>query len=280
MKNYIEIILIGLIILVGCEDKDVDPEFSELPSSFTKKVLIEEFTGAWCGYCPVGALIVDDLMAENDNIIGVAVHVDDAMAIEQSNFLETTYQSSSYPSGMVDRTPYDGVVSLNAGYWSYFVNNQLSMISTCGLAMRSKVSGNNATVEVHAGFNSELDGDYRLTVYLIEDDVTGSGYGYDQVNYYDSESESPFYGLGNPIVGYEHNNTLRAVLSQPLGDPLDNSVLIAGGEHVEVYTADISSFNKKNLHAVAFIHHVGSTFTEHEILNVQKVSVTGFQDWD
>ena len=146
--------------------------------------------------------------------------------------------------------------------------------------MRSKVSGNNATVEVHAGFNSELDGDYRVTVYLIEDDVTGSGYGYDQVNYYDSESESPFYGLGNPILGYEHNNTLRAVLSEPLGDPLDNSVLIAGGEHVEVYTADISSFNKKNLHAVAFIHNVGSTFTEHEVLNVQKVSVNGFQDWD
>ena len=41
-----------------------------------------------------------------------------------------------------------------------------------------------------------------VTVYLIEDDVTGSGYGYDQVNYYDSESESPFYGLGNPIVEF------------------------------------------------------------------------------
>jgi len=280
MKKYIEIILIGLIVFVGCEDKDTEPEFSEVPSIFTKKVLIEEFTGSWCGYCPVGALIVEDLMTENENIIGVGVHVDDAMEIEQSNFLETTYQNSSYPSGMVDRTPYDGAVSLNAGYWSYFVNNQLLMTSTCGLAMRSKVSGNTATVEVHAGFNTELDGDYRVTVYLIEDEVTGSGYGYDQANYYDSESESPFYGLGNPIVGYEHNNTLRAVLSESLGDPLDDSVLIAGGEYVEVYTADISSFEKKNLHAVAFIHHVGSTFTEHEILNVQKVSVTGFQDWD
>jgi hypothetical protein len=280
MNRYLNILFLWIIVFIGCEDKDVKQEFSEMPTSFTKKVLIEEFTGAWCGYCPIGAYIVESLIEENDNIIGIGVHSGDAMEVDHSSFLEMTYQNSGYPSGMVDRVSYDGYVSLNAGYWTFMANNRLSSTPPCGLAMRSKVSGGIATIEVHAGFNATLEGDHRLTVYLIEDHVTGSGYGYDQANYYDGDSSSTFYQLGNPIEGYEHNNTLRAVLSGSLGDPLDNSVFISGGEHVETYTIDISSYEKNNLNAVAFIHHVGSSVVDHEILNVQRVSINGFQDWD
>ena len=135
-------------------------------------------------------------------------------------------------------------------------------------------------MEVHAGFNSTLNGDYKLTVYLIEDGVTGTGYGYDQRNYYDTDSESPFYNLGDPIEGYEHNHTLRAVLSESLGDPIMVSEMVSGGEHIGTYTVDLSSYNKNNLSIVAFVTYIGSTITEHEIMNVQKCGIDGFQDWD
>ena len=283
--RYLNKLLLLSFVFFACSDNNEEQEFSVMPLSFTKKVLIEEFTAAWCGYCPWGAAIVENIVNDNENVIPVAVHVRDGMAIDHSSFLEMTYQNNSYPAGMVDRAPYNvndttQVVSFNAGYFSYFSANQLLLEAECGLAMRSKVSGDIATIEVRAGFNTDFSGDYRLTVYLLEDGVTGSGYGFDQINWDNEEPQSDFYGMGDPIVGYVHDHTLRAVLSGELGDPLDESVLTSGGEHIASYSIDISNYDKKKLSAVAFIQQIGTDFTQHEVLNVQQVGITGFQDWD
>jgi len=282
MNQYLKILIFGLLVFGGCEDEPDDFNVSKVPSTFTKKVLIEEFTGAWCGYCPDGAHRVQSIIDNNNgNAIGVSLHSSDDMAIAHTNYLETTYQNTGYPSGMVDRVPFNGTTSTwNRGSWEYVANDQLIKISSCGLAIKSEINGASATVEVHAGFNTTLNGDYRLTVYLIEDGVTGTGSGYDQRNYYNTDSESPFYDLGDPIEGYEHNHTLRAVLSESLGDPINTSFLVSGGEHIETYTVDLSSYTKNKLSIVAFITHIGSTFTEHEVMNVQKCGIDGFQDWD
>ena len=282
MNQYLKILLFGLLVFGGCEDEPDDFEVSKVPSTFTKKVLIEEFTGAWCGYCPDGAHIVESIINDNNGkVVGVSLHSGDAMEVAHTNFLETTYQNTGYPSGMVDRVPFDGSTCLNRVYWEYVANNQLLETAVCGLAIISEVNGQNATVEVHAGFNSALNGDdYRLTVYLIEDGVTGTGYGYDQRNYYTTVAESPFYNLGNPIEGYEHNHTLRAILSESLGDAIMVSEMASGGEHIETYTVDLSPYNKNKLSIVAFVNYVGLSSTEHEVLNVQKCDIDGFQDWD
>ena len=58
------------------------------------------------------------------------------------------------------------------------------------------------------------------------------------------------------------------------------SEMVSGGEHIETYTVDLSSYNKNNLSIVAFVTYIGSTITEHEIMNVQKCDIDGFQDWD
>ena len=286
MNQYIKILVFGLLVFSGCEDGSEDFEVSKVPSTFTKKVLIEEFTGAWCGYCPDGAYRVKNLINDNDGrVVGVSLHAGnptgDAMEIAHTNYLETTYQNTGFPSGMVDRVSVNGSTSLNRGYWEYVANDQLAKTAVCGLAIISEVNGQNANVEVHAGFSSTPSGaDYRLTVYLIEDGVTGEGYGYDQRNYDNTIAESPFYNLGDPIIGYEHNHTLRAVLSESLGDEIGPSSLVTGGEHIETYTVDLSSYNKNKLSIVAFVMYIGSTITEHEIINVQKCDIDGFQDWD
>jgi len=282
MNQYLKFLFFGLLIFAGCEDEPDDFQVSKVPSTFTKNVLIEEFTGAWCGYCPDGAHRVENLINDNDGrVVGVSLHSGDAMEVAHTNYLETTYQNTGFPSGMVDRVPVDGNTSMNRGYWEYVANDQLIKISSCGLAIKSEVNGNKANIEVHAGFNSTLNGDdYRLTVYLIEDGVTGTGSGYDQRNYYNTDSESPFNNLGDPIEGYEHNHTLRAVLSESLGDAISPSSLVSGGEHIDTYTVDLSSYNKNNLSIVAFVTYMGSSITEHDILIVQKCGIDSFQDWD
>ena len=103
MKKYIKILSITFgCFFFGCEEEVL--EIGPVPESFTKKVLIEEFTGAWCGYCPDGAHRLENIINLNDgNVIGVSLHNGDQMAVGHTDYLGSIYQNTGFPSGMVDR---------------------------------------------------------------------------------------------------------------------------------------------------------------------------------
>ena len=281
MINIIHKITFTLLLLLvfSCEDSDINREFSETPTSFTKKVLLEEFTGSWCGYCPSGAEILQNLM-NSYSVIGVALHSSDDMSIAHTSVLESFYPSSGYPSGMVDRINFDGIVGLNRGYWSYITEQQLQKSAICGLAINSEISGDSVNIQIRSAFDTTMAMEnYNLNVYIIEDDVQGEGYGYDQRNYYNDDAESSFYQLGDPIINYKHNQTLRKVLTNTYGIPFTTSSS-PGIEFIDNFKEDITNFNKNKLSVVAFITYNGATATNHEVLNAQKCDIDGFQDWD
>ena len=281
MINIIHKITFTLLLLLvfSCEDSDINREFSETPTSFTKKVLLEEFTGSWCGYCPSGAEILQNLM-NSYSVIGVALHSSDDMSIAHTSVLESFYPSSGYPSGMVDRINFDGIVALNRGYWSYITDQQLQKSAICGLAINSEISGDSVNIQIRSAFDTTMTMEnYNLNVYIIEDDVQGEGYGYDQRNYYNDDAESSFYQLGDPIINYKHNQTLRKVLTNTYGSPFTASSS-PGIEYIDNFKEDITNFNKNKLSVVAFITYNGATATNHEVLNAQKCDIDGFQDWD
>lgn len=281
-KTYITVFffLFSLFTSFSCEDKTIKRDFSSVPVVFTKKVLIEEFTGSWCGYCPNGAEILKNL-TNSYNVIGVAVHSQDPMEIDHGVFLKDNYPSSGYPSGMVDRVSHDGYVGHNRGYWSWFTEQQLQKSAICGLAINSEVSGENVDIEIRSAFNTEvLIENYRLNVYLVEDNVMGEGYGYDQRNYYNSDSTSIFFNQGDPIVNYSHNKTLRAsIFSNSFGGSISVNNMDEMA-YVDTFQMNISSYSTKNLKIIAFITHLGESVHEHEVLNVQTCDIDGFQDWD
>ena len=281
MINIIHKITFTLLLLLvfSCEDSDINREFSETPTSFTKKVLLEEFTGSWCGYCPSGAEILQNLM-NSYSVIGVALHSSDDMSIAHTSVLESFYPSSGYPSGMVDRINFDGIVGLNRGYWSYITEQQLQKSAICGLAINSEISGDSVNIQIRSAFDTTMAMEnYNLNVYIIEDDVLGEGYGYDQRNYYNDDAESSFYQLGDPIINYKHNQTLRKVLTNTYGIPFTSSSS-PGTEFIDNFKEDITNFNKNKLSVVAFITYNAATATNHEVLNAQKCDIDGFQDWD
>ena len=281
MINIIHKITFALLLLLvfSCEDSNINREFSDTPTSFTKKVLLEEFTGSWCGYCPSGAEILQNLM-NSYSVIGVALHSSDDMSIAHTSVLESFYPSSGYPSGMVDRINFDGIVGLNRGYWSYITDQQLQKSAICGLAINSEISGDSVNIQIRSAFDTTMAMEnYNLNVYIIEDDVQGEGYGYDQRNYYNDDAESSFYQLGDPIINYKHNQTLRKVLTNTYGIPFTTSSS-PGIEFIDNFKEDITNFNKNKLSVVAFITYNGATATNHEVLNAQKCDIDGFQDWD
>lgn len=262
------------------------------PSSFSQKVLIEEFTGAWCGYCPDGAYRLDEILSANEKAIGVSIHAGDDMEISTYTTLDNTFNITGFPSGMVNRLPsaQDGKVPMSRSYWSSNTTTNLAKTAKCGLAIQgNKLSGNNITVTVYAAFNQALTGTYTLTIYLVEDSVTGTGSGYDQANYMSSSGAAPdpnsiYYDDPPTITGFNHMHVLRETLTDDMGDTIPSNVLVADGKHTITKTVDISAYKISDLKIIAFVSKIGSSGTTHEIMNVQEASfypgqLTG-KNWD
>lgn len=264
---------------------------SAVPSSFTQKVLVEEFTGEWCGYCPDGALKLRDAEAAFPGIvIGASIHDDQMLGPTVDPFtihpfsenIENTFQITGFPEGMVQRIPVGGAAMLDRGQWQGAAAGLTASTATCGLAMLSYTTATDSMyVEVHCGFNSTLAGNYHLTVYLEEDHVPAVA----QHNYYDTPGSvnpdnSELNNIGNPITSWFHDDVVRDVMTSDMGDAIPAAKMIPGGEYVIKYGTKIAGFNAGNLKVVAFINKVGTDALTHQIMNVQEAKLSAIKDWD
>ena len=290
------IFILGCTLFIACkkgsdEATPVNPgnnnsnTITSVPSTFTQKLLIEQFTGAWNGGCPDGIYRMDQLVISNSNkVIGVNIHMGDAMEIPLFNSFMATFNNNNlpqFPSAMVNRIPSLGNVFLSKTQWASNASVNLGHTAVCGLAIKSSVANSVATIEVHAGFKAAVTGTYHLTVYLVENSVTGTGTSYDQVNTNTSnDNNSPYYNKPTPIQGFIHNNVVRKILTADLGDAISASSLVAGGEFVKSYTTTISGTELSRFSVVACINKVGNSATTHEIMNVQKAAVNTLKNWD
>ena len=278
---------------------------SSAPSSFKQKVLIEELTGAWCGYCPGGARTIEELQTANgDLVVAASVHTGQGEVMALQDFTKELWDTLRFtndngvPSGLINRIAYNDIVIMNSGYFESRAKACLKMTAKCGLAIEGKkLSGNTVSVVVHAAFKQALTGNYNLTIYLTEDNVTG-GTAYDQHNYLSKTGSSPdpqnyYYNFPPTITGFHHMNVLREILTADFGDAIPANKLVAGGEFVLTKTVDISgkncdnpntTYNVANLKIVAFVNLVGTTPTNSQVMNVQEAKfysgqLTG-KNWD
>lgn len=88
-----------------CEPVEVEDFVKNIANGVKRRVVVEEWTGSWCGYCPRGIWGMD-YMKENypDDFIGIAVHYDDEMeATSYINSLAALRVVSGFPGSLADR---------------------------------------------------------------------------------------------------------------------------------------------------------------------------------
>lgn len=67
-----------------------------------RKVVLEEGTGTWCGYCPMGILAIEHLeKTYGDQFIPIAVHNNDVMTVSK---YDQGLRFANFPIGLVNRT--------------------------------------------------------------------------------------------------------------------------------------------------------------------------------
>lgn len=232
---------------------------------YPKKVVVEEGTGTWCGWCPRGAVGLAKMKEQYpDSFIGIAVHQGDAMAV-------TSYINNlgfkSYPTSKTQRkTEQDpSFGNLEAAYLK-----EMAIPSQIGIEVEAELDPVekkiNITSAVTFGYDAS-NANYRIAYVVMENDVTG----YTQTNYYAGGGSGPMEGWEskpNPAaVPFE--DVARGIYSEFKGVP--NSIPTTVQENVPVehtYTIDLPSTiqDLNQLEVVAMLIKVSSG----EIVNADK----------
>lgn len=242
-------------------------EVGALPTNYTKKVVLEEFTGEWCGWCPEGAEVMkQNIIANPNTVVGIAVHDGDPMELPSFNtWIKGLTNVAGFPNGSVDREDATG-----RGSWTGQISNNLAKTADLGLAMVTKKTGNLVDIKVFVGYKINLGTANMLTVAIIEDDVPQSSPG--------AQSNYSAVVVVDPNT-WTHSHVLRGLVTANQGDPID---LTSNKNYtiVEFKGVDLSSFtinDMNNVHIAAFINK--NTVTR-DVFNAQTCGLNAVKKWD
>ena len=202
-----------------------------------KKVLVEEFTSVTCAVCPQSYISLRDLTLANSGVIATSIHSNDNLANATGTVL-TNDLAEDGSSAMIDRYYYPGIgkITSSRSQWETLANLRKTMIVPADVSITG-VSYNQAarqiTANVSANFVGDVKGDYRLNLYIKENNIYGpimdiSDNGWNQYSSLYNIQASPYYQVGYPlnattyILGpnqYSHQYVVNEFLDGPYGAP-------------------------------------------------------------
>jgi len=227
------------------------------PIVFTKNVLIEDYTGTWCGYCPRVAKGIELVEVQTSRLAVVAIHLgNDPYTSTAGNSLANLFGVSGLPTARLDRTI----------EWNYPEPNNITQATNLtgdnanlGLALSPVISGNDISVDVSVKFGDLFNGsDVKLVVYLLEDGLI-----YNQTNY------TSYYGGASVLTGFEHNDVLRASFTEVLGDSVPSNEAVADNTYSTTLNMSMPSnvANPSNVKVIAFITNSSNTSLNTRVAN-------------
>lgn len=200
-----------------------------------KNVLIEESTGTWCQYCPSGIYYIDSLVTMYDNVIAVAIHTNDVMAVEEY------FNAGGFimaPEANIGRR----YQNKSTDQWFNFVQQEMAVQpkSTVTVENQFNESTRLLTTTITIDAIENIEGNYKIGAIITEDAVTGPAPQYNQANQY-SNNYFPmggFENLPNPVpanrMAFDH--VARQLLGGYNGETGMPSTLAAGQSYTHTFT--------------------------------------------
>jgi hypothetical protein len=296
-KKFNLVMIVGLLFVItlysSCSTEDATPTttgspIGKVPTKFTQKVMIEENTGNWCGWCVLGAdgiKTAEEMYPGKINAVALHGGTTEPMYVPEYTAMLAFCGATGVPHYQLQRVSGGGF----PGTFISSITAALAMVPECGLAIDArKSSGDNISFIVHAGFLSDLTGDYRLIVYLVEDSVKIDTATYNQQNYVSGNSKYPtnYYFSQPPVItNFPHKHVARKLLSASLseGDQIPPEYVKTGKEYVKTYTYTIpagSIWNSAKLRVVAGILKYDAKCANQFMMNSQSVKLGAAKNWD
>ncbi len=231
-----------------------------------RKIVVEEATGTWCTWCPRGAVMMDYISEQyGDKVIPIAVH--NAQSTYPDPMQNSVYNAGmvgligGFPAGLVER---EADIDPLLGSPNFEMSLIEHLLQPNKIAVTQNVAWDAATrkadVTTSLQFLQEMNGNYRIAVVYVEDDVKGATQYYNQINAYSGGAQGPMGGFENmpsPVLAaqmtYDHvgreivGGFTGAAGSVPAANPA-GSVM----SYTSTYTVP-AAYNIANMHAVSMV---------------------------
>jgi hypothetical protein len=235
----------------------------EGPDAFTKKVLVEDFTGTWCGWCPRVSYGIELVQNETDHMVVAAIHRGSSDPYHFDGPGINTLDEGIYPTAKINRKE----------TWEYpepsnvtqVLNHVSSGHDVLGLSIKSTMGAMNVDIDVRVFHLADVTNS-KLVVYLVEDHLF-----FNQTNY------TQYYDGNDILFDFEHDNVLRDVLTDLFGDAIPNEESVANSEYGRQFSAKVpaSVSNTENLKVIAFVVDASGN-----VLNVQSAPINTYKNYD
>lgn len=238
--------------------------------SFVKRVLIEDYTGAWCVNCPTVSYAIEQLKANSVRAVPVAIHRGsnpasfDPYHFAGADILEELVGvANQYPTAKLNRIT-------NWNYPQTTTTNQNKAIALTagapvrlGLAMNSTVQNSKINLDVKVKFFDDYTDNLRLVVYVLENNLI-----------YPQKNSTSFYGGLSVIPNFKHDHVVRATFTNILGDRIPAFETVYNATYSRNFNITIPAniANSANIEFVAFV--IGSN---NKAINVRSAAIEANQ---
>ena len=257
-----------------------------------RNVVVEEFTGTGCGWCPRGLVGMEKLRKTfGDRFVGIGLHQynsSDAMYISSKNYAPLSF--SGAPSCRIDRgmeiDPYYGSnYDICEDFSTEMAIPGLGSVEVGGM-FDEAFTKVNATASAKALF----DGNYSLEFVLVADGLKGTSNAWSQANYYSQYSalelneDLSIFGMGgtygkSSIVGWTFNDVAIASSYDNNTNQVAQQTLTAGERKDFIYTLSLptskttlmNALKKDQIYVIAILLD-----SDGEVVNAAKKKVEAY----
>lgn len=265
----------GLVLNQTVSFSDTTYTISQIPTTQTRVIFVEEATGVHCTNCPAGAAELRTIKNANPNrIISTAVYspflnnfqppakynFNSQDALDLVIFLGNS--DPSKPSAAINRisTTTNQANTGNPYFykqsdWNSTINGMLAQTTPLNIDLEVFANGSDYRLKSKVTFTDTITSDLAYSVFLIEDDV---------VDIQDT--------TGSEIEDYEHMHVLRKIVTPLAGSSFLNDQPTKSKGTVFERTFDIvipnNVVDKNNCHLICVINRVGSS---KEVLHASEI---------
>ncbi len=231
-KIFLFALVLATVGFVSCDPKEKDTDKTPTPTPTpvdelkvdtiptNKKVLLEEYTGKTCGYCPDGHKRANALMEANPgNVFVINIH-EGSYASGTPNY-KTSFGAAlmnqtgltGFPSGTINRHVFKGgAMALNRGEWATYAAQVIAEPSYVNIAALATIDTDNRKVQVRVKvyYTSDAVNVNNLNIAVIQDSIIGPQSG-----------ASTFYPAMGTDNAYQHNHMLRHLITGQWGEAID-----------------------------------------------------------
>ncbi|WP_396212867.1 Omp28-related outer membrane protein [Flavobacterium sp.] len=234
--------------------------------SFVKRVLIEDYTGAWCVSCPRVSYAIELLKLSATKMVPVAIHIGGSPgSFDPYNFVgvEPLFQlvnfTGEYPTGKLNRmTPWPFAQNSPT-------NQNIAIALTAGkpvrlgLSMNSVIENNAINLNVKVKFYDDYS-NLKLVVYVLENNLI-----------YPQKNNTPFYGGLSLIPNFEHDHVVRGTFTNLLGDAIPSGETYFENIYSKNFSVDVSTLTIENLNNLEFVAFVVGS--DNKAINVRSAQI-------